>query len=367
MRALSLEVLRWLFAPGAIAAWLGGASIASAQISDPLPDIPVGEVRVEVEFVVALPDSGSISKPTARPMTLVGDGSGRRFVADQNGLVYQLEADDSLSVFLDLAAATNLVSDFGVRGLNSIAFHPDYFDASAPGFGRFYTASSQTAASGTPDFPVPAGAPTSNHAVLHEWQVSSSNPDAIDPGSAREVLRIGEPYSGHPIGQIAFDPTAAPSDPDRGLLFIALGDGGSNSCCPPAIDPLLRGQDLSSPLGTLLRIDPLQDGGSSYRVPADNPFASDGDPSTLDMIWAWGFRNPHRFAFDTGPIGKAAAFGHRGLQHRRGRPRREGGEPRLVGTRRHLPHHAEQRVRRVPAAAERRHVRIHLSRAPVRP
>lgn len=287
-----------------LAALLALAPIANAQIADPLPDIPVGDVRVEVESVVVLPNSGSISKPTARPMTLVGDGSGRRFVADQNGFVYQIAANDSLSLFLDVDAATDLVADFELNGLNSIAFHPDYFNPTAPGFGRFYTASSQTAASGTPDLPVPAGAPTFGHAVIHEWQVSSSSPDAIDPASAREVLRIGEPYSGHPIGQIGFDPTATPSDLDYGLLFIAVGDAGGNTCCPPPNDPLFVGQDLSSPLGTLLRIDPLQDGGASFRVPADNPFASDGDPSTLDAIWAWGLRNPHRFAFDTGPSGK---------------------------------------------------------------
>ena len=104
------------------------ASGAHAQVADPLPDITVGTVQVEVEFVAALPDSGPMSKPTARPMTLVGDGNGRRFVADQNGVVYQLHADDSLSVFLDVAASTALLANQGVLGLNSIAFHPDYFD-----------------------------------------------------------------------------------------------------------------------------------------------------------------------------------------------------------------------------------------------
>jgi hypothetical protein len=280
------------------------APSAHAQIADPLPDIPAGEIRVEVEFVVELPDSGSMSRPTARPMTLVGDGSGRRFVADQNGLVYQIHPDDSLSLFLDVAAATSLFANFGLQGLNSIAFHPDYFESTAPGFQRFYTASSQTAASGTPDFLVPVGAPTSHHAVVHEWQVMLANPNAIDPASVREVLRIGVPHADHPIGQIAFDPATVPGDPDHGLLFIAMGDGGSPTCCPPLIDPLLVGQDLSSPLGTLLRIDPLQVGGASYSAPADNPFASDEDSSTLDVIWAWGLRNPHRFAFDAGSTGR---------------------------------------------------------------
>lgn len=288
----------------AIGAALAIAPSASGQVADPVPDIQVGDVEVEVDFVVALPDSGPGSNPTARPMTLVGDGSGRRFVADQNGLVYQLHADDSLSVFLDVAAASNLQANQGVQGLNSIAFHPDYFHAASPGFGRFYTSSTQTVASGTPDFPVPAGATAQQHAVVHEWQVEPANPDAINPASIREVLRIGLPNAGHPIGQIAFDPAAPVGDAHHGLLFIAIGDGGSPTCCPPLIDPWLLGQDLSSPLGSLMRIDPLQDGGSSYSVPTDNPFADDGDPSTLAEIWAWGLRNPHRFAFDTGSTRK---------------------------------------------------------------
>jgi hypothetical protein len=152
---------------------------------------------------------------------------------------------------------------------------------------------------------VPAGAPTDHHAVVHEWQVLAGSPNSIDPASAREVLRIGMPYAAaHPIGQIAFDPAAGPGHPDRGLLFIAVGDGGSPTCCPPLIDPLSVAQDLSSPLGSLLRIDPLENGGAPYSVPADNPFANDADASTLDVIWAFGLRNPHRFAFDTGRSGK---------------------------------------------------------------
>jgi hypothetical protein len=237
-------------------------------------------------------------------MLLTGDGSGRRFVADQNGFVYQIHSDGGLSTFLDLTTATDLVANQGQKGLSSFAFHPDYFDPEAAGFGRFYTASSQTVSSGLPDYAVPAGAPTSHHSVLHEWQVDPTDADAIDPTSAREILRIAEPYGDHNVGQIGFDPTASPADPHYGLLFIAMGDGGNGEpCCPRAVvDPLFQGQDLSSPLGTLLRIDPLQDGSSAYGIPSDNPFANDGDSQTLGEIFAYGLRNPHRFSFDTGDV-----------------------------------------------------------------
>ena len=275
-----------------------------AQIADPLPNIPVGARTVRVEPVVTLPDSGTASRPSARPMTLIGDGTGRRFVVDQNGIVYQIHVDDSLSVFLDVAAATPMITDTRQQGLSSAAFHPDYHVPGADGEGVFYTASSQTT-SVAPDYPVPTGAPTSHHSVLHEWQVDPADPDAIDPLSVREVLRIGEPYGDHNIGQIAFDPNAGPGDPDRGLLYVATGDGGNFGCCPrPSVDPHFVGQDLGSPLGAILRIDPLPDGTAPYTIPTSNVFASDGDPGTLAEIYAYGFRNPHRFAWDRGGTGR---------------------------------------------------------------
>ena len=53
-------------------------------------------------------------------------------------------------------------------------------------------------------------------------------------------------------------------------------------------------------LGKILRIDPLGTNSTNgqYGIPADNPFASDGDPATLAEIYAYGVRNPQRFAWD---------------------------------------------------------------------
>src|SRR5205807_1785228 len=46
--------------------------------------------------------------------------------------------------------------------------------------------------------------------------------------------------------------------------------------------------------GKVLRIDPRH--GSPYAVPAGNPFS--GSPPDRPEIWAYGLRNPWRFAFD---------------------------------------------------------------------
>jgi glucose/arabinose dehydrogenase len=72
------------------------------------------------------------------------------------------------------------------------------------------------------------------------------------------------------------------------MLYIGMGDGGSGG------DPLGHGQDRSTLLGAMLRID--VDGGLPYVVPADNPFV--GDASAAPEIWAYGLRNPWRFSFD---------------------------------------------------------------------
>jgi glucose/arabinose dehydrogenase len=72
-------------------------------------------------------------------------------------------------------------------------------------------------------------------------------------------------------------------------LYAGLGDGGS------ANDPLGAGQDLSTWLGKILRldVDSLDD---QYAIPDSNPFIS--NEGALPEIWAYGVRNPWRFSFD---------------------------------------------------------------------
>ena len=55
-------------------------------------------------------------------------------------------------------------------------------------------------------------------------------------------------------------------------------------------------QNLASPLGKLLRIDPAASGGRPYRIPSSNPFA--GRAGARGEIYAYGLRNPWRFSFD---------------------------------------------------------------------
>lgn len=104
----------------------------------------------------------------------------------------------------------------------------------------------------------------------------------LDPSSMRLVLEVDQPYRNHNGGEILID--------KDGLLWIALGDGGS------AGDPKGSGQDRSSLLGKILRIDPTPSAGRPYGIPAGNPFA-DGRQGRAE-IWAYGLRNPWRFSID---------------------------------------------------------------------
>ncbi|NND64813.1 MAG: hypothetical protein HKM24_02505 [Gammaproteobacteria bacterium] len=98
------------------------------------------------------------------------------------------------------------------------------------------------------------------------------------------VFSLSQPYSNHNGGDIHFGPD--------GYLYIGLGDGGSGG------DPLNSGQDTSTLLGNMLRID--VDTGSPYSIPSTNPFAAGTGCNDLGCreIYAWGLRNPWRWSFD---------------------------------------------------------------------
>jgi glucose/arabinose dehydrogenase len=104
----------------------------------------------------------------------------------------------------------------------------------------------------------------------------------IDADSRRKVLSQQQPFANHNGGSLLFGPD--------GLLYLALGDGGSGG------DPQRNGLDLSTWLGKILRIDPTASGGEGYTVPTDNPFVGQG--GARPEIWSYGLRNPWRVSFD---------------------------------------------------------------------
>ena len=78
-----------------------------------------------------------------------------------------------------------------------------------------------------------------------------------------------------------------------GMLYVSIGDG--QPPYPPDGDE--TGQDISDLRASILRIDvdnPTD--AQPYKIPPDNPFV--GQPGARGEIWAYGFRNPWKIAFD---------------------------------------------------------------------
>ncbi len=274
---------------------------APEPVADPIPDrIEKGDIAVALEDLVQLPrlaDSSAVPRTTnahARIQYLhfVPDGSGRLAVNDLRGVLYLIDADGgSAHVFLDFREQDVGFDDSmfpNETGLLGFAFHPDFGRAGAPGHGRLYTAYSATSDSGVADY---LEHDSENHeSVIREWVVDDPSANEFS-GSSREVFRIGQFAENHNIGNLAFNPASAPDDSDYGMLYASLGDGGG------ANDPGEYGQSASEPLSSIMRIDPLGDNGSRYRIPPDNPFVE--REGFAPEIWAWGLRHPQHFSFDS--------------------------------------------------------------------
>lgn len=280
-------------APGA-----GQSSAVQAPAQAPVqePD------RVAIVREIVRIGTGPGGKTPARITHIVPapDGSARLYVVDIDGPVHIVDNGTLLpEPLLDMTRLREKAFVHGDQeiGLTSMAFHPDFAVSGAPGFGRLYTASSEAPTSGTAQFPTPdpAGG-VSHHDVITEWRVLSNDPSRVDPASRREILRIAHPSRDHTIGQIAFNPTVRTGEPDYGLLYVGVGDGGNTVPRLKQTDAFRTAQNGRVPFGKILRINPLGDGTKPYTIPADNPWAN--DPAHLGEIWAVGLRNPQRFSWD---------------------------------------------------------------------
>lgn len=287
------------------------ASISSAQIiKNPIPEpIARSNLSIRLEEVVQIPDSGSDKdeNKAARLNLLIppSDGSGRLFVNDMRGKLYVI-VEHTAAVYMDVKSLVGkgFHDQSGQQGFSYFAFHPEFAKN-----GIFYTVTSEDRNTGTPDFPVTnpifnnkgERIGSSHHDVIREWKATNPSANRFS-GTMREILRIEEPYPDHNTGQLSFNPNATPDDADYGMLYIAIADGGSDGFPVSDTDPLDNGQNLGTPLGKILRLDPFGNNSANgkYGIPADNPFVDDGDPKALSEIWAYGLRNPHRFSWDTG-------------------------------------------------------------------
>jgi len=211
-----------------------------------LPGPPPGSpelvaVPPEVAAQVALRE---VVHGLARPVLLTvapGDPRKRLFVVEQRGAIRILENGKRLArPFFTISH----LSTENEQGLLGLAFHPQFARN-----GKLYV--NYTSAD------------MATHIV--EYRVAATDPDTVDPKTAREIIRIEQPYSNHNGGNLLFGPD--------GKLYIGMGDGGS------AGDPHGNGQNPRALLAKILRFD----------VDAAQPVAE---------IVHLGVRNPWRFWFD---------------------------------------------------------------------
>jgi glucose/arabinose dehydrogenase len=283
----------------ALAAALVALLAPLAQAGPFLPSIPLGDIAIHLQPVatgLSAPDYG-FSPP--------GDPS-RLFVVEQNGLLRVIQNGSLLptpALNIQSRVAPPLVPSNAndERGFLGLAFAPGFNDPSSIGFRTLYTYNSEPIPPGSaPTFPVPASAAANYKNVINEWKMSAADPNVVDPTSRREIVSFGKNAGNHNGGTIAFGPD--------GYLYLATGDGGNaNDAGTGHIAATGNAQDLTVPLGKMLRIDPyapaLEPGSADaisangqYRLPASNPFKAAGQ---LPEIYAYGLRNPYRFAFDT--------------------------------------------------------------------
>jgi glucose/arabinose dehydrogenase len=187
-----------------------------------------------------------------------GDRS-RLFVAERGGRVRVVHRGRvRRTPFADLRARVEVRDRLDISrdqgGLLSIAFAPDRS-------GRLY--------------------------VLYTARDDRIHVDELRRGRLRTLLTVARRSDNDIGGALRFGPD--------GMLYVGLGYGR---------DPAAS-RDLGRLEGKLLRIDPRPAAGRPYGLPLDNPFLL--RPDARPEVYAYGLRNPWRFAFDRPTGGLAVA------------------------------------------------------------
>jgi len=199
-----------------------------------------------------------------RPCEIVHAGDERLFVVEQIGKIKILLPDGSVmeEPFLNIGDRVN--SQGNGMGLLGLAFPPNYCTTSSFYVNYTYVESNLL------------------YTRISRFAVSDFDANVADPDSEDVMMEISEPFITHNGCHMEFGPD--------GYLYVGVGDGGIGE---GEGDPFNNAQTLTSHLGKILRLDVST---QPYSIPPDNPFID--DEFAFDEIWAYGLRNPWKFAFD---------------------------------------------------------------------
>ena len=203
-----------------------------------------------------------------RPIGVTADpgNPNRLFVVERTGRI-ELVENGTISLFADLHTLVSCCE--GEGGLLSMALAPSF----------------DTTGSLFVDYTGTEAAP-----LIHVAEMRASG-NSAPITSLRQVLPpIEHAGNTHYGGDLAFGP--------EGDLFVSTGDGDGSQGND---QPNHNAQNLASPLGKILRINPFPSGALPFTVPPDNPFVA--TPGAYTPIWSLGLRNPFRFSFDSGGAG----------------------------------------------------------------
>ncbi len=254
------------------------------------PPANVSGATVPAEFT----DNLLFNMPS--PTALVFTPDGRLLVNTQNGILRVYQNGTLLTTPALTIPSTKICTDFE-RGLLGITVDPDFISNHYIyiyyTFPEFNNCDRNTATS--PVNRVSRLVLNDNNLVAVDWTMQP-------PASGETVLleNIPSPNGNHNGGDLHFG--------QDGLLYISAGDGGCSLTIPTNCQPSnnnARRLDILS--GKILRIN------KNGTVPATNPSYNAtgarrcGDPSGIPSgngpcqeMFAWGLRNPFRFAFQPG-------------------------------------------------------------------
>ncbi len=295
----------------------------TAVLIEDYASLPLSSLRLDGPYPAPVVRQGQLGKsnmlasePSDAPHTAT-----RLFVPEQNGILYILDRKTrTFTPYIDFGkifARFNTDPNLGM-GLVAIQFDPAYAKN-----GRFYTVHTENPARADPAAPsnaahpaldlsrhattppinVPAG-DTRYESIITEWRDTNIANTTFE-GTAREIIRIGQNYARHPMGDLLFNPLARAGDDDYRNLYFGTGDGeageraGVTHPVPQRLDAL-PGKILRITPDISLRPQDKLGPNGQYRIPSTganaNPFVSVA--GARGEIFAYGLRNPHRISWD---------------------------------------------------------------------
>ncbi|MBD2704065.1 PQQ-dependent sugar dehydrogenase [Spirosoma sp. BT702] len=263
---------------------------AAAQkkgLTNPIPaPIQMATISLNLKKVIQFPATNTIKPRTRINKMGVHPITKENLVADSQGKIYILNANNEPDVFFDVMnhfpKFTNVPGL--ATGLGSFAFHPDFAQN-----GLFYTTHTEPNNQVKADFAYADSIPVKLQWIINEWVIDNKTSRTVT-GKPRELLRINVVTQIHGLQEIAFNPYAKPGDEDYGLMYVCEGDGGAVEQGYAFIP-----KRKNHVWGKVLRIDPTgrNSKNGQYGIPKSNPIGRFG----LDEIYAAGFRNPNRISW----------------------------------------------------------------------